>query len=178
MNVIKENNNSMEGIEIVVVDFGNSCWVNKHFTKDIQTRHYRSFEAIIGARYGTAVDMWSVACIVWELMTGDLLFAPKGGRKWDKTDDHLARIEETLGPIPNYLTRRGNGSDFYNRKGELKYIKHLRPWSLEDVLVEKYGWKMEEAVEFGAFLRPMMEYDCAKRVTAFKCKSHPWLIHN
>jgi serine/threonine-protein kinase SRPK3 len=27
-----------------IVDFGNACWVNKHFTDDIQTRQYRSPE--------------------------------------------------------------------------------------------------------------------------------------
>jgi serine/threonine-protein kinase SRPK3 len=30
-----------------IVDFGNACWVNKHFTDDIQTRQYRSPEVSI-----------------------------------------------------------------------------------------------------------------------------------
>ncbi len=37
---------------------------DRHFTDDIQTRQYRSLEVLIGAGYGTAADMWSLACMV------------------------------------------------------------------------------------------------------------------
>ena len=30
-----------------IVDFGNACWVHKHFTDDIQTRQYRSPEVLL-----------------------------------------------------------------------------------------------------------------------------------
>ena len=60
-----------------IVDFGNACWVNEHFTDDIQTRQYRAPEVIIGAGYDTAADIWSYACLVFELLTGELLFDPR-----------------------------------------------------------------------------------------------------
>ena len=60
-----------------IVDLGNACWRDKHFASDIQTRQYRSPEVIIGAGYDTAADMWSLACMIFELATGDLLFDPK-----------------------------------------------------------------------------------------------------
>jgi serine/threonine-protein kinase SRPK3 len=44
---------------------------------DIQTRQYRSPEVILGSKYSTPVDMWSFACIVFELDTGDMLFDPQ-----------------------------------------------------------------------------------------------------
>jgi serine/threonine-protein kinase SRPK3 len=71
---------------VKIVDFGNACWTHKHFTDDIQTRQYRSLEAIVGAKYSTPVDMWSMACIVFELATGDLLFEPRSGGDYDKSD--------------------------------------------------------------------------------------------
>jgi serine/threonine protein kinase len=37
---------------------------DKHFTADIQTRQYRSIEVLLGIEYGTAADIWSVACMV------------------------------------------------------------------------------------------------------------------
>lgn len=37
----------------------------------------RSPEVLLGAKYGTAIDMWSLACVVFELVTGDLLFDPR-----------------------------------------------------------------------------------------------------
>lgn len=64
---------------VKVADLGNACWVHKHFTDDIQTRQYRAPEVIIGHKYNTSADIWSMACIVFELATGDLLFKPKKG---------------------------------------------------------------------------------------------------
>ena len=73
-------------VRVKIIDLGNACWVHKHFTSDIQTRQYRSPEVIIGCRYDTPADIWSVACIVFELATGDLLFDPRSGRHYDKND--------------------------------------------------------------------------------------------
>jgi len=36
---------------VKIVDFGNACWVHKHFTSDIQTRQYRSLEGILSPLY-------------------------------------------------------------------------------------------------------------------------------
>ena len=47
-----------------IADLGNACWVDRHFTEDIQTRQYRSPEVLIGAEYNTTTDMWSFACMV------------------------------------------------------------------------------------------------------------------
>lgn len=35
--------------EVKIADLGNACWVDKHFTEDIQTRQYRSLEVLLGA---------------------------------------------------------------------------------------------------------------------------------
>jgi serine/threonine protein kinase len=83
--------------KLKVVDLGNACWVFKHFSTDVQTREYRAPEVILGASYGTPIDIWSAACIVFELLTGDQLFKPKESRHFGKDDDHLALIIELLG---------------------------------------------------------------------------------
>lgn len=40
----------------------------------IQSRYYRAPEIILGIVYTTAIDMWSFACIIVELLTGSPLF--------------------------------------------------------------------------------------------------------
>ena len=40
----------------------------------IQSRFYRSPEVMLGLRYGPPIDMWSLACILAELLTGYPLF--------------------------------------------------------------------------------------------------------
>lgn len=69
---------------------GNACWTHKHFTNNIQTREYRSPEAILGLEYSTSTDIWSVACIVFELLTNDYLFKPKKTESYKKNEHHLA----------------------------------------------------------------------------------------
>ena len=45
--------------------------------------------------------MWSLACTVFELVTGDYLFEPKKGKTYSKNEDHLALITELIGECPN-----------------------------------------------------------------------------
>jgi hypothetical protein len=41
--------------------------VDHHLTDDIQTRQYRCPEVLLGARWGSSADIWSVACVVRRL---------------------------------------------------------------------------------------------------------------
>ena len=59
---------------IKIIDFGNAFFYEPHKTKYIQSRYYRSPEIILGFPYSTAIDMWSVGCIMYELHTGKPLF--------------------------------------------------------------------------------------------------------
>lgn len=77
-------------VMVKICDMGNGCWTHHHFTPEIQTRQYRSPEVIIGADYNTSADVWSFACTIFEMITGDFLFEPRKGNNYDKDDDHLA----------------------------------------------------------------------------------------
>lgn len=55
---------SLERITVKIADLGNACWVDHHFTNDIQTRQYRCPEIILGTRWNASVDIWSAACLV------------------------------------------------------------------------------------------------------------------
>ncbi len=110
---------SLERITVKIADLGNACWTDHHFTNDIQTRQYRCPEVIIGAKWGPSADMWSAACMFFELLTGDYLFDPAPGSKYNKDDDHIAQIIELLGDFPKNLAFSGKYSaDLFNRRGE------------------------------------------------------------
>jgi serine/threonine protein kinase len=150
--------------------------VNRHFSEDIQTRQYRSPEVIVGCDYDTSADLWSLACMVFELVTGDYLFDPKSSEEYPRDEDHLALIIELLGPLPSYMIDNGKRSrTFFNRRGELRHIKQLQFWGLPDVLHQKYRVPKEEADALADFLSPMLTVDPMKRATAQQMLSHPWL---
>merc|ERR1740121_1162166 len=119
------------GVTYKVADLGNACWVEKHFSDEIQTRQYRSPEVLINAGYSTTADIWSLACMLFELVTGDYLFDPKASEEYPRDEDHLALFVELLGPMPKPLiTRARRGQTYFNRNGELRHIKALKYWSL------------------------------------------------
>lgn len=175
----KEMDKPDDGIDIIAVkiaDLGNACWVGHHFTNDIQTRQYRSPEVILGAKWGASTDVWSMACMVFELITGDYLFDPQSGTKYGKDDDHIAQIIELLGTFPKSLCISGKWSqEIFNRKGELRNIHRLRHWALPDVLREKYHFSVEESKRIADFLLPMLELQPADRANAGGMANHAFL---
>jgi serine/threonine-protein kinase SRPK3 len=60
---------------------------------------------LLGAKYDTPADIWSLACVIFELATGDFLFDPRGGPSWDRDEDHLALIIELLGRMPRKVSK-------------------------------------------------------------------------
>ena len=57
-----------------VIDFGSSCYEHQRVYTYIQSRFYRAPEVMMGARYGMPIDMWSLGCILAELLTGEIRF--------------------------------------------------------------------------------------------------------
>ena len=167
----------IERMECKIVDLGNACWTYKQFTEDIQTRQYRCPEVILGAKYGTAADMWSLACIVFELATGDLLFDPRSSEDFDRDEDHLALMQELCGRMPKRVSQAGKHSrQYFNRHGELRHIRRLRFWPLHRVLIEKYEFSPEDAIALTAFMMPMLDFVPENRATAGVSLQAPWLL--
>ncbi|XP_043189411.1 SRSF protein kinase 3-like isoform X9 [Amphibalanus amphitrite] len=163
-------------MRVKLADLGNACWTHHHFTEDIQTRQYRCLEVLLGAGYGPPADIWSTACMAFELATGDYLFEPHTGQDYSRDEDHIAHIIELAGDIPKHIMFSGKYSrDFFTKKGELRHITKLKPWALHEVLMDKYEWPEQKARAFADFLLPMLAFDPAQRATAADCLRHPWL---
>ena len=137
----------LQGMKVKLVDMGNACYHDKKFSDIIQTRQYRSPEVIFRADYDWSADMWSLACTVFEMVTGDFLFEPKKGKSYSKNEDHLALIAELIGECPNpkFLLSGYKSDKFFDKKGVFKNIKKLKLWSLKEVLIEKYRMRDFEA---------------------------------
>lgn len=67
---------------------------------------------------------------------------------------------------------------FWFFSGNLRNITKLKPWSLYNVLVEKYDWDPNEARKFSEFLQPMLAFNPNERAAAAQCVKHPWLDLN
>jgi dual specificity tyrosine-phosphorylation-regulated kinase 2/3/4 len=86
--------------EIKVIDFGSSCMENEKVYTYIQSRFYRSPEVILGMSYGMPIDMWSLGCILAELLTGYPIFPG------ENEQEQLACIMEVFGPPDKHLIEK------------------------------------------------------------------------
>jgi serine/threonine protein kinase len=132
---------------------------------------------IVQAGYDTSADMWSLACLCFELLTGDLLFDPQSGSDFSRDDDHLALMVELLGKPPFHasILHGDVASRFFDGKNDLKNIRKLKSWPLEKVLEEKYRFERARARATTDFLLPLLAWDPAERASAKGCSASEWL---
>jgi len=135
---------------------------------------------MLGLDYDVSADLWSLACMTFELITGDFLFDPRKGANYSKTDDHLAQMIELLGAMPKNYAIGGSFFDKFFKKNDkgkyvFKNIDKLRHFPLKRLLMQKYRFKKEEAEMFSDFLLPILQWEPSKRPTAQHLLSHPWL---
>ncbi|ODV59534.1 kinase-like protein [Ascoidea rubescens DSM 1968] len=164
-------------ISVKIADLGNACYTDCHFSDDIQTRQYRAPEIIVGCKnWGCSADIWSIGCLIFELITGDYLFEPRDSSRYSKDEDHLAQIIELLLDENEdyYDTRNNNFGPFVFPLEMIKYsvyakhyfnqgytglrrILRLKYWPLREVLSEKYQIPFDECSSICSFLLPMLE---------------------
>ncbi|GBE58824.1 serine kinase [Babesia ovata] len=153
-----------------ICDLGNACWISHHFTNEIQTRQYRSPEAILQVGYDQSADIWSLACIIFEAVTGDYLFDPHGSTSHDRDINHLQLIVELLGPIPRWMLKSSTKFRQYERE-----INDVKPWPLESVLMIKYKMSPLEAQELSQFMLCMLKTNPKDRLPADTLLHNRWL---
>jgi cyclin-dependent kinase len=128
------------------------------YTHEVVTLWYRAPEVLLGSRhYSTAIDMWSVGCIMAEMVLRGAPLFPG-----DSEIDQIFRIFRILG-TPNEETWPG--------VKQLPDFKSTFPqWSACDLTKTVVG--LDEAG--GNLLQSTLIYDTAKRISAKRALAHPY----
>ncbi|XP_055506795.1 dual specificity tyrosine-phosphorylation-regulated kinase 2 isoform X3 [Leucoraja erinacea] len=172
---------------IKVIDFGSSCYEHQRVYTYIQSRFYRAPEVILGARYGMPIDMWSLGCILAELLTGYPLLPG------EDEGDQLACMIELLGSAPQkFLDQSKRAKNFVSSKG---YPRYCTVTTLPDGSVVLNGGRSRRGKVRGPpgskdwvmalkgcddplfldFLKQCLEWDPTLRMTPSQALRHPWL---
>lgn len=99
------SNNGMRKIlknpEIKIIDFGSAIFHNEYHPPIISTRHYRAPEIVLGLGWSYPCDIWSIACILIELMIGESLYPIH------ENFEHMAMMERINGQqLPEKLIEK------------------------------------------------------------------------
>lgn len=163
--------------ETVLIDFGNAYFFKKRTRDEIQDRRYRAPEVILDLNYGYECDIWSVGCVVFELLTGFVLFDPEVAPL--TADIHqLFLIEKMLGTIPLHMKQKSKRKKFLfdaSRDYHIKNVESFDICSISQRLVTQFLFSEEEASEISSFLLCVLEIDPYKRSCAKEMLKHPWL---
>ena len=149
-NILLKN---LESPIIKIIDFGSACDERQTVYTYIQSRFYRSPEVLLGLPYSSAIDMWSLGCIVVELFLGLPLFP--GSSEYNQ----VSRINEMLGLPPTWMLEMGKQSgeffekttDEFGRRGYR--LKSMDQYSREHNVKEQPSKKYFQATTLPDIIR-------------------------
>ncbi|EDV21811.1 uncharacterized protein TRIADDRAFT_30150 [Trichoplax adhaerens] len=158
-----------------ILDFGLARITGNEFmmTPYVVTRYYRAPEVVLGLGYQENVDVWSVGCIMGEMIRGTVLFPG---------DDHLDqwnKIIQQLGTPPDdFLDKLGHSTRNYilsqhgNRAGlpfKVLFPDSLFPNGSEDDDDDNYTNQARD------LLSKMLIMDASKRTSVVDALQHPYV---
>ena len=104
-----------------VIDLGSACLKNHKIFNYIQSRFYRAPEVLLGLNYSEAIDVWSLGCILAELLTGSPLFPAQSELEL------FGCITEVLGlPPPDLVQGSKRHSLFFHSNMQPRPISNSR----------------------------------------------------
>lgn len=164
-------------LRVVLTDFGNSYFIKSRTTNEICDRRYRPPEVIIDVGYSTKCDIWSLGCLIYELLTGYVLFEPSDSPV-NQDLQHLYLIEKHLAEIPLRMKKASRRRDYLFDSSRNFQIRSVQPFTklpLTSRLMKQFLFSKREASEIMDFLKHALEIDPNVRHSASQLLKHPWL---
>ena len=153
---------------VKIIDFGSSCKIGEQKYEYIQSRFYRAPEVILGLKYGTAMDIWSFACIVCEMLLGKPIFS--GVDEADQMNMYM----EVFGKPPVDLIDKCDRRKYYFDKhynvisvSKNKKRRRIHSTTLSTISKIKNPLLLD-------LLSKCFEWDQDKRITAADALNHPF----
>uniref|UniRef100_A0A7N0R894 Protein kinase domain-containing protein n=1 Tax=Kalanchoe fedtschenkoi TaxID=63787 RepID=A0A7N0R894_KALFE len=148
--------------DLKIGDFGLARTTSEtdFMTEYVVTRWYRAPELLLNcSEYTAAIDIWSVGCILGEIMTRRPLFP---GRDYV---DQLKQVTELIGSPDD------SSLGFLRSDNARRYVRQL-PQYPKQQFSTRFPSMSAQAIDL---LEKMLVFDPEKRVTAEEALSHPYL---
>ncbi|KAJ1981300.1 U4/U6 small nuclear ribonucleoprotein prp4 [Dimargaris xerosporica] len=169
-------------------DFGSASDVHENdITPYLVSRFYRAPEIILGLSYDYAIDVWSVGCTLYELLTGKILFPGRSNNQM------LRLMMELKGRFPARMLKRGQFTGQHFDASLTHFLQHdmdrvLNKEVVRPVVITKPTKDLKARLSqidhreppklmaaFGDFLDRCLMLNPEKRMTATEALSHPFI---
>lgn len=104
---------SLSRCEVKLIDFGSSSFLRDPHSSYAQSRAYRAPEVVVGLPYGQLIDVWSLGCILAEVLLGATLFNNHS------VHSLLANQISLCGHLPERYKMQGRYSHRFFHRGKL-----------------------------------------------------------
>jgi len=164
---------SSEGFIILNFHFKIASLIDKHHDDQCQAAIVRAPEVTLGYPWSTPVDIWSVRCLVFELVTNFHLFGQLGPYS---ATVHLQNMVEYLGSFPpRFLEACSRRAEYFDGDGSLLRVTDFMPTNLEEILYGLGTVQADDVPGAAAFMRRCLALDPASRPSAQQLLNDKWL---
>ncbi|KAK5169575.1 uncharacterized protein LTR77_005552 [Saxophila tyrrhenica] len=158
----------------ILCDLGEARIGSSHQYEEIQPEVYKAPEILMQLdRWDHSVDIWNLACVVWDMIEVDHLFDGYDDEGYHNNGVHMREMVNLLGRPPrDFLSRSPHTWRLFDQEGNWKGRTPLAPVSLEARIQSLSG---DSKTGFADFLSSMLCWLPDDRKTAGALLRHPWL---
>ncbi|KAH0793321.1 CMGC family protein kinase [Histomonas meleagridis] len=152
--------------KIRLIDYGTACKIGEPHFNYIQSRYYRAPEVILGLQFGPPIDIWSVGCMIAELVKGTPMFQ-------GENEVHQLQLHMTVLGMPplHMITKSPRKQMFFDENNKpLRGTGHS--FKVGGSTISKSTTITDKKLL--DLLKGCLEWDPNKRLTAEQALHHPF----
>ena len=164
-------------LQIKLTDFGFYCHKEEFFHEPFGTRYYMAPEIILMAECSEKVDIWALGCMLFELITGKILFDPHSDEKGSTDYHHLEMIINLCGEFNGQFQSGKYYKKFFknNKLINMEYNDDFKLSIFDKINKQFINHNMNVNIHIIRLIECMLQINPKKRPSVKELLKNNWL---